>query len=381
MFTARFAPGATRGGFVSRWGAGALAIQCAILVGGCGSEHEGSKPGGDFQPVSQTATDGPVQLTITVARGDLPFSQRTQVVVEAVAQRDVTVKVVDYESILAEAQHEFEFELNLTRIDRRIAAPTDDGRLRWTYRYELKFYLPGEYELPPARLSFVAGRNGSGGTKSDEQSSAPVEAKELATEPLAIIARDTSEAPLEPEELREITTLPPVELPEPWSASWWIAAVVATVVVVVLWRFLRRSSLERAAIVVPAHEWARQQITALIHDDLIAAGRLQEFHYRLSDILRGYIERRYSVSAREMTTEEFLSATAGDVRFGERATAELNRFLIACDMVKYARYETHSSEAQALLGTVDEFVERTRERAPRRSEDDAPIDPHQERAA
>lgn len=379
MFTARFAPGATRCGFMSRWGAGALAIQCVIVVGGCGSEHEGSKPGGDFQPVSQTATDGPVQLTITVARDDLPFSQRTQVVVEAVAQRDVTVEVVDYEVILAEAQHEF--ELSLTRIDRRIAAPTGDGRLRWTYRYELKFYLPGEYELPPARLSFVAGRNSSGGTESDEQSFAPVEARELATEPLAIVARDTAEAPLAPEELREIATLPPVELPEPWRATWWIAAAVATIVVLVLWQFLRRSSMERTAIVIPAHEWARQQITALIRDDLIAAGRFQEFHYRLSDILRGYIERRYSVSAREMTTEEFLSATAGDVRFGERATAELNRFLMACDMVKYARYETHSSEAQALLGTVDEFVERTRERTPRRSEDDAPIDPHQERAA
>jgi hypothetical protein len=106
--------------------------------------------------------------------------------------------------------------------------------------------------------------------------------------------------------------------------------------------------------------WARQQIAALVADKLIPQGRVQEFYYRISGIVRGYIERRYEVLAMEMTTEEFLTAAATDARFGERATTELNRFLGACDLVKYARHEPASAEADALLQTAGEFVERTR---------------------
>ena len=56
-------------------------------------------------------------------------------------------------------------------------------------------------------------------------------------------------------------------------------------------------------------------LPALVTEDLIARGLIQEFHYRTSGIVRGYIERRFGVSAPEMTTEEFLTAAAADARF------------------------------------------------------------------
>ena len=80
--------------------------------------------------------------------------------------------------------------------------------------------------------------------------------------------------------------------------------------------------------------------------------------------MRGYIERRFDVSAPEMTTEEFLAAAACDSRFGSGTTDELKRFLTACDLVKYACHLPATVEADAALNAAADFVEHTRAREP-----------------
>ena len=75
--------------------------------------------------------------------------------------------------------------------------------------------------------------------------------------------------------------------------------------------------------------------------------------------MRGYIERRYTVSAGEMTTEEFLVAAVADARFGQATTDELKRFMTACDLVKYARHTPTSAESDDAYRAATEFVERT----------------------
>ena len=111
---------------------------------------------------------------------------------------------------------------------------------------------------------------------------------------------------------------------------------------------------------IPAHEWAYSQIAALIADDLVGQGRLQMFFYRISYIVRGYVERRFSVSAPEMTTEEVLSAAAADARCGPSTTSELDGFLSACDLVKYARHEPTDAECDGVLRAARGMIESTR---------------------
>ncbi len=48
---------------------------------------------------------------------------------------------------------------------------------------------------------------------------------------------------------------------------------------------------------------------ALAAEGLIERGQIQSFHYRISDIVRGYVERRFTVAAPEMTTEECLASS------------------------------------------------------------------------
>jgi len=350
-----------------------LAILFLLLAGG-GCERQTGKPSEmseSARAVTRTTGEGPVILTLTVKPAEPAFNERAEIVVEAIADKGVTVELQDYERSDSLAEHQFEYRV--TPLDRKAATPTEDGKLKWTYRYTVEFFLPGSYEFPPAAVSFVESRKAS-------DSATPAPAHELKTEPLTVVARDTK--PLTPEELETITALPPVELDEPWSRWWWVAPPLLAALVTLLVALVRRSRRRQQVVVpIPAYEWAKRKIAALLSEDLVRRGRVQEFYYRISDIVRGYVERRFGVSAPEMTTEEFLATAAADGRFGERNTAELNEFLKACDLVKYARRIPGVGEADAVLRAAGGFVERTRESLYRTDGDGTPGVPEMEQAA
>jgi len=342
----------------------------ATAISGCGrGGREATEPNPNMPVITRTAAEGPVTLTLTAAPSELPFTEHALVTLEVRADKGVTVDFPGYDRGLSDDEHRFEYRITPGDWGERDrggsvnAVPTKDGKLRWTDRYDVEFFLPGEYELPPAVVSFVDLREASAG-QTETADPAP---RELKTESLTIAARDPSGKKLSPEELKTITVLPPVELPQPWSLWWWAALGFAAALIGtgILWSRRRRGLWAAVEIVLPAHEWAQWQIARLIAEDLIVKGRVYDFYYRISDIVRGYVERRFAVTAPEMTTEEFLAAASSDARFGEENTAELDRFLEACDLVKYARYEPGPSEAEAVLRAAGGFVERTRPRESR----------------
>ncbi len=348
------------GGMAKR--SAAMLLTCLLItcLYGCDDRSQQiNLPAGT--PVSRVAKDGPVSLTLTVQPAELPFTERALLTIEAVAEAGVVVTLPNYELSVAEGEHQFEFRLR--KLEERKAEPTPDGKLRWSQRFEVEFFLPGDYELPPAWLTFVEVQPATGSKREISPSEAVTAPRELKTESIKVVAQPTQAAEIAPEDLTKIKVLPPVEIHDPVS-RWWIVAVPAglallAAAVVLLRR--RKRNLELAFENVPAHEWARRQIAALVADDLIGRGQVQEFYYRISAIVRGYIERRYAVSASEMTTEEFLAATAGDFRFTSGAATELQSFLSACDLVKYARHRPAAGEWNDLLRSAAQFVERTRE--------------------
>jgi hypothetical protein len=301
-------------------------------------------------------------VTLTAAPATVAFERHARLQIDVVADKGVTVLESEYDKALTEGDRRFEYRV--VRAEKELARPTKGGRLRWTWRFEIEFFLPGDYELPPATVSFVDLSAADGGPGDESSATGPADVQTVETEPLVIVVLPPEGTVLSEAELRNIPRLDPVELPAVWSAWWWltpVVAVTAVIIVVVLLRRLRGSSPD-VVVRIPPHEWARRQLATLVAKDLIARGLVQEYYYRISGIVRGYIERRFGVSAPEMTTEEFLASAAGDRRFGSDMTDELNRFLSACDLVKYARHEPGREELDTVLRAAGDFVERTRER-------------------
>jgi len=321
------------------------ALAALLLLGGCGADTGKSAPNATQAGVVRTATDGPVTLTLSVTPAELSYTERATVVVEVLSDASVTLEFVEYDRDKTHLEHQYEYRL--ARGERRAAVPTPDGKLTWRYQYDVQFFAPGEFEFPATsvRLTTVGATTG--------------ESRELKTEGIAVRARDPNAKSLTPEELRKLTTLSPVELRQGWGTLAWVGAALVAAAVISLWLLRRRG--ERAVIEIPVlpQEWARREFALLKSDRLVERGLIQEFYYRVSGIVRGYIERRFSVSAPEMTTEEFLVAAAKDRRFGPRHGAELQHFLTACDLVKYAKQIPSVTEADQVLAAAGEFVERT----------------------
>ena len=357
----------------------ATIVRAALVSFGClltiGCSTETNKRGDDSSKaaVVRTAADGLVSMRVTLSTDSVEVGQTAALSAEIKAPRGVTVKWDDYRSVLLEDDRRF--ELTIQSSSKEESVPVGADQLAWRYHYDLTFLLPGAIELPPVSIQYVDLRDVTAVANAATQvpnEAAPqqstgdaVEPRTLKTEPITINVIDASAGALTEADLHDIKVLDPVELRRPWSHWAWIAplGLVAIAALLVLIVRRRRRIVEEQAIRIPAHEWAWHQIARLVADDLMSKGRVQEFYYRVSDIVRGYVERRFSVSAPEMTTEEFLHATATDPRFSVEHRDGVGRFLEACDLVKYAKHVPRTTEADELLASARMFIERTREHA------------------
>lgn len=328
-----------------------------LYIQGC-NQLDDTSTKNQSQPVSRSATDGPVTLSQTVSPEQINLGEKIHIEIIVEAEQGVTVEVDDYSFALREDDRAFQY--HVVRSDKKEAFPVQDEKLRWTYQYVLDFFLADSYELPAPVVAFFTEEADSSTHDSD------MELSELTIEPITIIVNDPSGVALTQQELETITTLNPIELSKPWSRWWWLGPMIAVIpIALLLWilRKVRQQRLVQLAAPIPADVWAYRQIAKLVTDDLLDKGLIQEFYYRISAIVRGYIERRFHIHAPEMTTEEFFITVKEDPRFNQKQSEELLGFLDACDLVKYARQIPAQSEADMILSAAKRFIETTRERA------------------
>ncbi len=94
--------------------------------------------------------------------------------------------------------------------------------------------------------------------------------------------------------------------------------------------------------------------------DLISKGRIKEYYYRLSNIVRHYIENRFNLMAPERTTEEFLAEMMVTGKLTEDHKELVGNFLEHCDMVKFAAYGPDSREIENSFNSAKKLVDETK---------------------
>jgi hypothetical protein len=105
----------------------------------------------------------------------------------------------------------------------------------------------------------------------------------------------------------------------------------------------------------PPYQVAMEALEKLHEERLWQKGEEKEYHSRLTDILRVYVEKTYHITTLEATTDEILAqfrlaaAPAG-------ATEMLRSVLTKADMVKFARYKPLPDEHDRSLNSAREFV-------------------------
>jgi DnaJ-domain-containing protein 1 len=67
------------------------------------------------------------------------------------------------------------------------------------------------------------------------------------------------------------------------------------------------------------------------------AGEVERYHTLTSDVVRAYLERRFSLPASHQTTAEFLDTMRRSPQLKPAQQRLLREFLERCDMAKFAR--------------------------------------------
>ena len=224
-----------------------------------------------------------------------------------------------------------------------------DNRVVSTYQYRLEPFLSGTFAIPAFTFDFF-------------DVNSPEEKKyELTTEPVDIEVTSLlgeERAELKIEDIEGI-----IEVPKKTSFGWvWLLILIVLVSLGIgFWFYLRRKRVkELVRLFKPAHALAYERLRALVKEDLVTAGRIKEFYEWISNILRHYIEHRFSLKAPERTTEEFLVELAHTDVLAASDKERLGEFLEHCDLVKFAKHHPTSEQIQKTFDLVKDFIEKTK---------------------
>lgn len=113
----------------------------------------------------------------------------------------------------------------------------------------------------------------------------------------------------------------------------------------------------------PPHVIAIKALEELKNQKVWQNNRHKLYYSRLTDILREYIDGRWEIRAREMTSDEIMERMNG-VELPDNRREELRRLLSQADLVKFAKYIPEAEENENAYLEAYYFVEETKPAPP-----------------
>jgi hypothetical protein len=224
-----------------------------------------------------------------------------------------------------------------------------DGKMRREFRVFVAAYEPGELTLPGVEVTYI-GRSG----------------EVLSVSTQAIEVKIASLIANEPEPALK-DNAPPVRVLQQDLLLVYIAAALAAaglgalLALLVRRRLRNRASLRPEPPPRPAHEIALERLDRLGAGGFAEEADHRPFHFAVSEVIRDYLGGRFGFDSLELTTEELVDELRRRAP-RELVLGEVEGWLTASDLVKFAKFSPSATEARGALETAIRIVESTRPR-------------------
>jgi hypothetical protein len=278
-------------------------------------------------------------MSVSIEQDRITPAERIDLVVEVFAPENVQVGLPSLKGD----------PFGLAIRDRREypAKATGTGQL-WRQEYRLDATVIGEHTIPKLTARFTGLRLGT---------DAAIEG-EVTTDAFTVVVESLLPSDVDLTAFRDVKG--PVPLGVSPTTKWSGYAVgVLAVIVVSVWVFVwlsRQGRQTHVQDVIPAHEWALDQLRRLTDEQLIERGLVREFYFRLSMIVRQYVNLQFCLMAVERTTEELARKAQDGAGLSVDHQQTLVSFLTACDRVKFARHTPRADEIDGVLDTASSLV-------------------------
>jgi hypothetical protein len=147
----------------------------------------------------------------------------------------------------------------------------------------------------------------------------------------------------------------PFLIPQDWRMPALIAAAVVLSAALAWWIW-RRVRARRPQLTLLQRILEKLEATRALMD----AGDGQAFAVAVSDVVRAYVEERFTIRATQRTTAEFLHDCLSQMGSALQAHEQsLGEFLKFCDLAKFARWSLDRPAMEAMLASARHFVATT----------------------
>jgi hypothetical protein len=241
--------------------------------------------------------------------------------------------------------------LEVVSVDRKVAEPT------WLIR--LTTIDSGKVFLPPIEFDYKI--KGDTGTHKAYTNSLMLNIAGVTIDPKG--------------DIKDIK--PPMSAP--WLFEDFLPYLIAIIVIATFtggfyyyWRKKKQKQdlLANIKVIIPPHREALTALRVLEEKKLWQQGLVKQYYSEVTEIIRHFFERRWSIIALELTTDEILMQMK-HIPDALKVWKEMESFFITADLVKFAKYEPSPAEHENEMRSAYEIVRMMVPKAPVETE------PHQ----
>ena len=162
---------------------------------------------------------------------------------------------------------------------------------------------------------------------------------------------------------------PPMDVPFTWKEvmPYIIGGIILIAIIVLSIWFFRKWQRKKGILkpnipLRPAHEIALEELKKIQLENLWQQGFYKQYQSSVSDIIRTYIEQRFSIQAMEMPSDETLQHFKGKNKMyiPKDAFEKLKYILQLADTVKFAKAVPLGTENEQSLQNAFDFVQLTK---------------------
>lgn len=221
------------------------------------------------------------------------------------------------------------------------------GRIQINYNIPVQAFDSGTYKIPG--FLYVSGKD-------------TARSNELILQVVPVPVTDDAQisdfaGTMEPEDKSIFDVLPQ------WLVDyWWLILLILMLIGLTVWGYLRYK--DRGYILPKKPEpspyvVAMSELRQLKATKLWEKGLEKDYFTRLTDILRTYLERRFSINAMEMTSDQIVRTLSENPAIKDKRDY-IRKILTTADFVKFAKVRPLPTDSVAAWEDAERFVEETK---------------------
>ena len=290
-----------------------------------------------FSAFLQTLNANNVVMYATMDSSAIWQGEQIAIKLELVQDKDAQVELLIPQNNLTE-------DLEIINVSKADTIDIKNNRIQIDREIIITSFDSGFYSIPPIK--------------------AVLNNDTFATEPLSlkVVPMQVDEENLDIKDIKNVWS-PRFVLFDYIPSYVWIILLVLLLIGVGVYLYIKyfRNRTQQDVIaeaeIIP-HEKALEELYKLKEEKLWQSGQEKLYYTQLIDILREYIDSRFSINAMEMTTTEILASLRAN-KETKLVEANLKTILEVADFVKFAKMRPLPEDNEASMRNAIKFVEST----------------------